>query len=292
MNYRHAYHAGNFADVLKHAVLALIITYFKQKPAPFRVIDTHAGPGVYRLDGEEAAKTGEWRDGIGRVLADPPEGAVAECLGPYLTAIGDLNASAAAGQALAYPGSPLIIARLLRYDDQLIANELHPDDGAMLRRTLGGHGNAKVLTLDGWMTLKAVLPPKERRGIVLIDPPFEQPGEFERLSAALQEGLRRFATGTYMLWYPMKDRAAAYRLQRSVNDSTAASAGGRTLTITIERAAGVTAPGLNATGLSIVNPPFTLASDCALIMPYLARVLQKDRAVTWEIKEAGAGSRA
>src|SRR3990170_5575144 len=163
MNYRHAYHAGNFADVLKHAVLALVIEHLKRKPAPFRVIDTHAGVGLYDLSGAEAATTGEWRDGIGRLFGAALAKPVAELLAPYFSVVRQENPS---GRLERYPGSPLIARRLLRRGDRLIANELHPEDGDSLRRLFAGDPQTKVLALDGWVALKALLPPKERRGVV------------------------------------------------------------------------------------------------------------------------------
>ena len=213
MNYRHAYHAGNFADVLKHAVLALVIEHLKLKPAPFRVIDTHAGVGVYDLGAEEAQKTGEWREGIGRIVsADlPPDAAAA--LAPYLGVVRGLNAQIAReGTLTRYPGSPLLARRLMREGDHLVVNELHPEDNIALRKLFGHDPQTKVLELDGWTALKSLLPPKERRGVVLVDPAYEQPGELERLVQGLKEAARRFATGTILLWYPIKDVTAIAQL--------------------------------------------------------------------------------
>lgn len=269
MNYRHAYHAGNFADVLKHVVLTRIIAHYKLKDAPFRVIDTHAGPGAYRLDRDEPLKTGEWRDGIGRILAQPPAAAVAAHFEAYFAAIGNLTAPSLE----LYPGSPLVALRMLRPGDSLIANELHASDVVLLRQTLAGAANAKVLNLDGWLVPKSTLPPKERRAIILVDPPFEQAGEFDRLVDALAEGLRRFATGTFMLWYPIKDETAVARFQASVRAIAEQLASGRWLIVSLDVAPNSPATALHATGLAVINPPFTLASQCRTIMPYLARVL-------------------
>jgi 23S rRNA (adenine2030-N6)-methyltransferase len=161
MNYRHAFHAGNFADVLKHAVLALIISYLKKKEAPFRVIDTHAGCGLYALDSVEAGKTREWGGGIGKLLAPeapPLPPGVDRLLSPYLDAVRAENT----GALTLYPGSPLIARRLMRPQDRLIANELHPVDSVRLKQALGRDMRAKVMMLDGWIALKSLLPPKER----------------------------------------------------------------------------------------------------------------------------------
>ena len=207
MNYRHAYHAGNFADVVKHAVLCRVLVHLRQKPAAFRVIDTHAGAGVYDLAGTEAGKTGEWRDGIGRLLGDDarplPEQARA-LLAPYLDAVAALNPS---GKLTVYPGSPALVRAMLRRQDRLIACELEPKAAAALAAHLRGDPRAKALAIDGWTALAAYVPPKERRGLVLIDPPFEQPDEFSHLTQGLETAHRKWPTGSYLLWYPIKDAA-------------------------------------------------------------------------------------
>jgi len=202
MNYRHAYHAGNFADVLKHAVLVHIIEYLKRKAVPFRVIDTHAGVGGYDLGSEQAIKTAEWRDGIGRLYDATIPAEISALIEPYLAVVRAENGE---GSLATYPGSPAIARRLLRADDVLAVNELHPDDSALLKRFFAGDRQVKVLELDAWTAVKSLLPPKERRGLVLIDPPFEEPGEIERMQDAIVGAARRFAGGTVMLWYPIKD---------------------------------------------------------------------------------------
>ncbi len=176
MNYRHAYHAGNFADVVKHAVLALVIEHLKLKPAPFRVIDTHAGIGVYDLTSEAAQKTGEWREGIGRLMAAKLSPAAAEVLAPYLDIVRRLNPG---GALVRYPGSPLLARELMRADDRLVVNELHPEDQDELKRHFAHDPQVRVMALDAWTALKALLPPPERRGVMLIDPAFEQTGELD-----------------------------------------------------------------------------------------------------------------
>ena len=276
MNYRHIYHAGNFADVLKHAVLALVIEHLKLKDAPFRVIDTHAGPGLYDLSSEEAQKTGECWEGIMSILSavQPPE--VAAILAPYLKVVCDENDG---GERIArYPGSPLIARRLMRSGDRLVVNEAHPDDAARLAALFAKDRQTKVLALDGWTALKALLPPKERRGVVLIDPPFEEPGEFERLLEGLVAAHRRFATGTVMLWYPIKDRRAVDRFARDA----AALGIPKLLSAELD----IDTPGeegpLVATGLLILNPPFTLEAKLKVLLPFLATRLARGR---------GAGSR-
>ncbi|MFZ0847926.1 MAG: 23S rRNA (adenine(2030)-N(6))-methyltransferase RlmJ [Hyphomicrobiaceae bacterium] len=270
MNYRHAYHAGNFADVVKHAVFALAIDYLKRKPAAFRIIDTHAGRGRYQLDAAEAAKTQEWRAGIGRLLgpdgkALPPP--VAPLLEVYLDAV---RAENAAGELARYPGSPALALRLMRAQDTLVANEMHPEEHAALQAGLGGGcRGVKLLRLDGWMALRALLPPPERRGVILIDPPFEEDGDLVRLGEALGEGLRRFGTGIFMAWYPIKDARTTARLNRAVARAAAAKLLSVELLIRQPRNRDL----LNGCGLLIANPPFTFASVLERAGPGLARLL-------------------
>lgn len=274
MNYRHAYHAGNFADVLKHAVLALVIEYLKRKPAPFRVIDTHAGPGRYALASPEAGKTGEWRSGIARLIgpdSPPLTGEPARLLAPYLAAVRTDNP---AGALDFYPGSPLIARRLLRETDTLIANELHPEDQAALAALFRRDAIAKVMHLDGWVALRSLLPPRERRGVVLIDPPFEQEGEFDRLAQGLADGLERFATGVYLAWYPIKDPKPVARFHRTLQTARHAAP---LLCAELMIRRGTDPERLNGCGLLIANPPFTLEGELALLLPELARRLAADK---------------
>src|SRR3954452_10789978 len=194
MNYRHAFHAGNFADVLKHAVLVRILLHLRSKPAAFRVIDTHAGSGRYDLAGPEASRTGEWRDGIGRFAAarQAPvhlEPDVAELMAPYLDVVARLNGG---GQLSAYPGSCEIARAHLRPQDRLVACELEPNAARALARNLAGDARVKVVAIDGWTALTAYVPPKERRGLVLIDPAFEQPDEFTRLGERFAAAHRKW----------------------------------------------------------------------------------------------------
>lgn len=269
MNYRHAYHAGNFADVLKHAVLSRVIEYLKRKDAPFRVIDTHAGIGRYDLTSVEAGKTGEWQSGIARLIGPraatlAPE--AARLLQPYFSAIAAENG----GKALQrYPGSPRLALRLMRAQDRLIANELHPDDAARLKSAIGRDRRARVMTLDAWVALRALLPPKERRGVVLIDPPFEEAGELERIATGLAEALQRFASGTFLVWYPIKDPKAVEKWQRSL----AALAASRMFALDFLRRAPRDIEQLNGCGLLVVNAPFTLGEELSVLMPELSRCL-------------------
>ena len=266
MNYRHAYHAGNFADVVKHVVLTLVLEHLKLKPAPFRVIDTHAGIGVYDLSGEQAQKTGEWRDGIGRLLAEEPPEALRPLLAPYLDVVQALNGGAGLRR---YPGSPRLARALLRRGDQLIANELHPEDAALLQQHFAGDPQTKVLRLDAWIALKSLLPPKERRGLVLVDPPFEEPGEFARIAKGLREAVRRFATGTVLVWFPIKDPVQVASFYRELSKLEL----GPVLRLELMVRAARNSEVLNGCGLVVLNPPFTLAVKAERLLPHLAERL-------------------
>lgn len=272
MNYRHAYHAGNFADVLKHLVLTLAIEHLKLKPQPFRVVDTHAGVGLYDLAGVEAGKTGEWRAGIARLIAADLTPAARTVLAPYLAVVrrylgDDLETP---GVVREYPGSPRIARDLMRPGDVLVVNELHPLDRAALEALFRRDRLTKVLGLDGYTVLKSTLPPKERRGLVLVDPPFEEPGEFDRMLAGMEEAQRRFAGGTQILWYPVKDRDGVARFR----DRIAAQGTAETLAAEIAvRGDGDAGAGLAATGVVVVNPPYTMHDKLAAALPELAAAM-------------------
>lgn len=272
MNYRHAYHAGNFGDVLKHATLALVIEHLKRKVAAFRVIDTHAGLGLYNLDSGPAERTGEWRRGIGRLCG--PDGGnlpgpVARLVAPYLAAV---EAENEAGRLRRYPGSPRIARALMRIQDRLILNELHPEDGLHLQQLFARDRQTKVLRLDGWIALKSVLPPKERRGLVLIDPPFEEAGELSRMARGVREALARFATGIYLLWYPIKDSRSIEEFHGQLR-----ALGARSL---LAAELMVRAPydpaRLNGAGVVLINPPYRLDEDLRMLLPFLAERLAED----------------
>lgn len=287
MNYRHAYHAGNFADVLKHVVLSLALVHLAKKPAPFRVIDTHAGIGLYDLEGEEAAKTGEWLGGIGRLIgpaAAPLPADAAALLAPYLGAVAAANQGRTPGGGIRrYPGSPCVALALMRPDDRLVANELHPADAATLRQTLAHDRRAKVLGLDGWLALKAQLPPKERRGLILVDPPFEEAGELDRIATGLANARRRFDGGVYLLWYPIKDPKPVARFHQAI----AAVARADTLVVELMIRAPVDSDRLNGCGLVVMNPPYTLEADLAVLLPLLAARLADGPGATANMTRIG-----
>ncbi|MCQ1833647.1 23S rRNA (adenine(2030)-N(6))-methyltransferase RlmJ [Neorhizobium galegae] len=270
MNYRHIYHAGNFADVLKHAVLARLIRYAQNKDKAFRLLDTHAGIGLYDLSSDEAQKTGEWRDGIGRLMEAELPAKVADLLEPYLTAVRELNPT---GALKLYPGSPKLARMLFRPQDRLSAMELHPDDFNRLHNLFEGDFQVRATELDGWLALGAHLPPKEKRGIVLVDPPFEEEGEYRRLVKGLFTAWRRFQSGTFCLWYPIKKGAPL----RAFHDELKALDIPKMLCAELTVQSDRETTGLSGSGLIIVNPPFTLKDELHTFLPTLKTILAQDR---------------
>jgi 23S rRNA (adenine2030-N6)-methyltransferase len=268
VNYRHAYHAGGFADVIKHVLLCRVLVHLRAKPAAFRVIDSHAGAGRYELGGPEAGKTEEWRQGIDllwRAELPQPAGALLE---PYLAAVAAHNPHS---RLAVYPGSPALAQALLRPQDRLIACELEPQAAAALQRSLAGDRRAKAVAIDGWTALTAYLPPIERRGLVLIDPPFEQPGEFSRLAQGLAAAHRKWATGIYLLWYPVKDGAEV----KAFAGKLARLGIAKMLRVELMRAPADAGAGLRGCGLIAVNPPWMLYDELAILLPALAQLLSR-----------------
>lgn len=280
MNYRHVYHAGNFADVVKHAVLTRILEYLKKKPGAFRVIDTHAGIGLYDLSSAEAQKTGEWRDGIGRLMDADLAAEAADLLAPYLDVVRAFNA----GEPFRhYPGSPVLTKHLLRGSDRLTALELHPEDAFALRTRFDGDWQVRVIELDGWLALGAHVPPKEKRGLVLVDPPFEKEGEFERIVDGLQKALRRWPGGTYALWYPIKDGRAVETFRAALR-----SAGiPKLLDISMELRKPTAEPRLIGSGMVVVNPPYVLEGEMTVLLPVLKDLLANGPGASWRTEWLG-----
>jgi 23S rRNA (adenine2030-N6)-methyltransferase len=272
MNYRHIFHAGNFADVFKHAVLARILVHLCEKPQPFRVIDTHAGTGLYDLEGTQASRTEEWRDGIGRLMERPPTGEAAALLSPYFDAIAAVNSG---GGLKHYPGSPQIALSLMRQQDRLTACELEPKAAAALASHLRRDKRAKAIEIDGWQALNAYLPPPERRGLVVIDPPFEDRDEFENLAKGLELAHRKWASGVFLLWYPIKGEGASAFMRRlrklGIPKILRAE-----LHVKASRA-----DVFSGSGLAVINPPWKLADELKVMLPALQAVLSQ-----------GPGSRA
>ena len=276
MNYRHAYHAGNFADVVKHVALSRLVEYLKLKDKAFRVIDTHAGAGRYDLSSEEAQKTGEWLEGIGRLLETKPSVEAQALLAPYLEAVRAINPD---GGVKKYPGSPLIVRHLLRPQDRLSAIELHPQDFQRLKTLFAGDFQVRAIELDGWLSLGAHLPPKEKRGLVLVDPPFEQEGEFERLVDGLTRAHRRWPNGIYALWYPIKDRAAVARFRRELK----ASGIPKILDVAFEVRLPSRDERLDGSGLVVVNPPFVFEREMRVLLPELNKALAEEPKAHWSL---------
>ncbi len=262
--YRHAFHAGNHADVLKHVTLALVLRYMNGKDKPYRLVDTHAGAGGYSLEGPYAQKKGEFEQGIARLWTrdDLPE-AVAD----YVALVRRFNPQGTLEQ---YPGSPAFAQMLLRAKDQLRLYELHPTDYRILASYLGAAKGAEVHHADGFEGLKGQLPPSTRRAVVLIDPSYEGHGDYARVIATLRDALQRFAEGVYMVWYPQVQKLEAAQLPRRLE--ALAPKGWLHARLTVQRpdSQGF---GLAGSGVFVINPPFTLHDQLAAVLPWLVEVL-------------------
>ena len=271
MNYRHAFHAGNFADCMKHALLVWLVQALCRKPAPFFVLDTHAGAGRYDLSGDEARRGGEWLTGIARIVQARFSNEALPLIKPYLDIVRSFNPP---NELQAYPGSPLIARAMMRPQDRLTACELEPTARKQLIDTLRRDTQARVVDLDGWVALPAFVPPNERRGLVLIDPAFEAKDEFERLADGFTAAFRKWPTGQYLLWYPAKSRRATDTLaQRLAQAVAAAKPPGKCLRLEFSVAPQPADSALASTGLLIVNPPWTLQSELKTILPELEKPL-------------------
>jgi 23S rRNA (adenine2030-N6)-methyltransferase len=251
MNYRHAYHAGNFGDCLKHALLVWLLRALLRKPAAFAVLDTHAGIGRYDLEQGPAARTLEWRDGIARLLENPPP--------PLADYVGLVQALGL------YPGSPALVRALLRPADRLVACELHPEDFATLKRRFAGDRQVAVHQRDGWEALRALLPPAEKRGLVLIDPPYEDPNDLARLPAALRIAREKFGTGILAAWYPVKHLAP----RRALHDALIGANISDILVAELFLREPTDPDRLNGCGLVVVNPPFGFEAEIPPILQAL-----------------------
>jgi len=265
MNYRHEFHAGNFADVFKHAVLCRILSYLQGKPAAFRAIDTHAGAGLYDLASDAATRGGEWHDGIEKLLSAELPADVAALLAPYLDVVAALNDR---GRLRLYPGSPALIRAFLRPQDRFTACELEPKAYGALARNLSGDSRIKTLEIDGWTALNAYVPPKERRGLVLVDPPYEADSDFSDLAGGLEAAYRKWATGIYVLWYPVKGRREADLLAKRLRRLGLP----KVLRAEILAAPPADPARLGGAGMILVNPPWTLESELSAILRALVRI--------------------
>lgn len=261
MNYRHAYHAGNFADVMKHAALVSVLAHLRKKDTPFAVIDTHAGRGFYDLAAMEAEKTGEGAEGIGRLWG---RGAVPPALAAYAQAVQGFGERG-------YPGSPLIAARMLRKQDRLVAIERHEEEFAALKLALAPYARARAVFGDAFAELKRLLPPPEKRGVVLIDPPYEADDEFQRVADAVDGALARFATGIYLVWLPLKTRHDADALAGELLNAGAAKL--ILATLDVGRAPDAPEGRLSACGLFVLNPPFGFAAEMRAALTAMTETL-------------------
>ena len=282
MNYRHVYHAGNFADVVKHVCLVALLRGLSRKDSPWLYLDTHAGAGRYDLRSPPAQKTGEYRTGI--ELLKKATGSLPPALSDYLDVLRALTDTAQPPHDHYYPGSPLLAAALARPQDRLVTCELNPLEHAALDECLRGQRRCTVALQDGYQALAAYLPPRERRGLVLIDPPYEDPREFTRLAKALIDAHRRFATGCYALWYPLKDEGPLAGLKRQLKTSGLR----RLLTIELRLTPLPQGGMLHGCGVLVMNPPWGFAEQMRLTLPVLAQILAPasgTAAVDWLVPE-------
>lgn len=270
MNYRHIYHAGNFADVFKHIILTRIIEYLKKKDHAFRIIDTHAGIGIYDLSSIEAQKTGEWIDGVGRFLNKPIDHELESIVYPWLDIVKKLNGGKA--EIKRYPGSPYLTRELLRKQDRLTAIELHETDYQTLAHNFAGDYQTRVIHLDGYLALGAHVPPKEKRGAILVDPPFEKTNEFSLMLEGFKKAYRRFPNGTYAFWYPVKHYD---ELSHFINALSATEIP-KILRLELRIRQRSEMPSLDGSGMIVVNPPYVLADDIQKLQPLLLNRLSQD----------------
>jgi 23S rRNA (adenine2030-N6)-methyltransferase len=278
MNYRHAFHAGNHADVLKHMVLTRVLSYLTSKGKPLAVLDAHAGIGLYDLAGVEAFKTGEWKDGIGRLLERPLTGEALTLAAPYLDVVRALNGD---GALRKYPGSPEIAARMLRANDRLLLNELHPDDFNTVSARYGRDYRVRLLNEDATTAVKAQLPFMEKRGLVLVDPAFEVVDETDRMMRLVEQGLKRMETCCFLIWYPVKTANFAELFCQALGSISAKP----TLKMELMVRQTFEAGGLAGSGLICINPPWTLHDEMQVLLPALASSLGQGKwgrgTVTW-----------
>lgn len=274
MNYRHAYHAGNFADVFKHIILTRLIDYMKRKDKPFRVFDTHSGRGRYDLESAEAQKTGEAVAGVTKALeAKAPEQVAA--------LIESWKSTVAPFAPAAYPGSPRIAHDMLRPSDRLSLYELHEDDHVALAREFDGDYQTRVYNSDGWLVSVSPIPPKEGRGIILVDPPFEDGHDFDRMIKLLKNSSQRWAGGVVALWYPVKRRDHTDEWLGSLRDLNFRDLLNVELYIREPRSASM----LNGCGMVILNPPYVLRDELEIIMPWLSETLRQDKGWGFRIQD-------
>jgi 23S rRNA (adenine2030-N6)-methyltransferase len=294
-SYRHAFHAGNHADVLKHTVLLAVLKHMAQKDTAFTVFDTHAGAGLYRLDGDYAQTSAEASQGFLKLIATKPEQPFAPAIQDYIDLVASFNAG---GQWKVYPGSPFIIQQHLRGRDKLKLFELHPTDTKTLTANIAQLEAGRQVAIereDGFEGVKKFLPPPSRRALLLCDPSYEVKHDYARVSAMVADALLRFATGTYVVWYPIIPRPEAHDLPRKLK--TLANKTGKswleaTLTVKssklLQSEEGETIrPGLPASGMFLINPPFTLKAVLKDALPQLVAILKQDQHATYTLESGG-----
>ncbi|MCX7192533.1 MAG: 23S rRNA (adenine(2030)-N(6))-methyltransferase RlmJ [Proteobacteria bacterium] len=277
LSYRHAFHAGNHADVLKHFIEVQLLRYLAQKDKPFWYIDTHAGAGCYSLDSGYATQNAEYQSGIARLWErDDLPAALAD----YVAQVKGINPD---GQMKLYPGSPLVAQQLLREQDRMRLFELHPSDSELLFNNFDGCGSQVLMqTSDGFGALKALLPPPPRRALVLIDPPYEDKQDYQRVVLALGEGLKRFSGGVYAVWYPQLQRNDARQLPEQLKQLPVKS----WLNVALSVAApGGDGFGMHGSGMFVLNPPFNLYGVLQQVMPYLVKVLGQDASASFTLEQ-------
>jgi 23S rRNA (adenine2030-N6)-methyltransferase len=267
LSYQHAYHAGNYADVLKHVILIQVLNYLKQKPKPFCYIDTHAGQGEYKLDSAEAQKNQEFQNGIGALWE---RGDVPGCVADYVNLLKQFNHS---GQLKHYPGSPLIAAQLLNAKDRLFLFELHTAESRRLEDNVKCDKRIKTFRTDGLKDSFGLLPPKENRGLILIDPSYEVKSDYQSVVDAMKEMYKRFATGCYLLWYPVVVRRRNQYMERALQASGIRNIQLFELGIQPDS----DEFGMTACGMIVINPPWTLLAEMHQILPWLAETLGQNQ---------------
>lgn len=268
MNYQHSFHAGNFADVIKHVILTALFGSLAKKDSPLCYIDTHAGAGFYDLNAASPKKSKEYSGGIEKVIQQDDAPALVK---HYLDIVHRINNELTHSKFSSlrfYPGSPLIAHHLMRAHDRIIACELQNAAYQALKETFDGDKQVAVHHTDGYLGLKAFLPPKERRGIILIDPPYEDPDEFRHLAQTLPSVLKRFETGVYAIWYPIKDTRQIERFYRTLNESITNSILSVELTIYPDLPTH-----LNGSGMAIINPPWQFQETLQEVLPWLWKTL-------------------
>ncbi len=274
LSYRHAFHAGNHADILKHYILSLVLNYYNEKEKPYCVVDTHAGAGMYALSDTFSQKNKEFETGITRLIS--AEG-LPDSLTEFVTLVQSFNRTK---QVSFYPGSPKVSAYNLRQNDQLRLFELHPNDYKTLIENFKDSKQTKTKMMDGFVGIKATLPPTTNRGIIIIDPPYEKKEDYQLVVNAITDGLKRFATGTYLVWYPLLAKTDPGRMVDTLRGIRASNWLDINLTVTKPPTKGY---GMYGSGIFLINPPWTLPKVLEESLPYLTKLLGQDENASFKL---------